>query len=158
LDSRFSLLWRGRRTAVPRPQTLRAAPDWGYNLLSSAESATLRRLSIFVGPFPLQAPAALARGGGGGASGAGVAEDSLVTKSLIAPSGAPLMRYRLLDTTRTYALGKLEDIGETRRLAQRHAEYFRDLFDRAGSETSIPLPAWLSIYGPELDNVRAALD
>ena len=68
LDSRFSLQWRGRRTAVPRHQTLSAALGWSYDLLPAAESATLRRLSVFVGPFTLEAAAAVASGDGLGAS------------------------------------------------------------------------------------------
>ena len=158
LDSRFSLQWRGRRTAVPRHQTLAAALDWSYDLLPPAESATLRRLSVFAGPFAPEAAAAVASGDGLSTSETLEAIDSLVTKSLISPSGSRALRYRLLDTTRAYALGKLNELGENRQFARRHAEHFRDFFERAGADTSTPLPEWLSTYGGELDNVRAALD
>ncbi|WP_354210571.1 MULTISPECIES: winged helix-turn-helix domain-containing protein [unclassified Bradyrhizobium] len=158
LDSRFSLQWRGRRTAVPRHQTLAAALDWSYDLLPAAESATLRRLSVFAGPFAPEAAAAIASGDGLNASETLEAIDSLVTKSLISPSGSRTLRYRLLDTTRTYAYGKLNELGEARQFARRHAAHFRDLFERAEADISTPLPEWLSIYGAELDNVRAALD
>ncbi|MGY8635215.1 winged helix-turn-helix domain-containing protein [Bradyrhizobium sp. 14AA] len=158
LDSRFSLQWRGRRTAVPRHQTLAAALDWSYDLLPPAESATLRRLSVFAGPFAPEAAAAVASGDGLSESETLEAIDNLVTKSLIAPSGSRTLRYRLLDTTRTYAFGKLNELGETRQFAHRHAEHFRDLFAHAEADTSAPLPEWLSVYGAELDNVRAALD
>ncbi|MBR0845625.1 winged helix-turn-helix domain-containing protein [Bradyrhizobium liaoningense] len=158
LDSRFSLQWRGRRTAVPRHQTLAAALDWSYDLLPAAESATLRRLSVFVGPFAPEAAAAVASGDGLSVSETLEAIDSLVTKSLISPSGSRTLRYRLLDTTRTYALGKLNELGETRQFARRHAEHFRDFFERAEADTSTPLPEWLNVYGAELDNARAALD
>lgn len=157
LDSRFSLQWRGRRTAVPRHQTLAAALDWSYDLLPPAESATLRRLSVFAGPFAPEAAAAVASGDGLSTSETLEAIDSLVTKSLISPSGSRALRYRLLDTTRAYALGKLNELGENKQFARRHAEHFRDFFERAGADTS-PLPEWLSTYGGELDNVRAALD
>lgn len=158
LDSRFSLQWRGRRTAVPRHQTLAAALDWSYDLLPPAESATLRRLSVFVGPFAPEAAAAVAAGDGLSTSDTLEAIDSLVTKSLISPSGSRTLRYRLLDTTRTYARAKLNELGETEQFARRHAEHFRDFFARAEADTSTPLPEWLSIYGAELDNARAALD
>jgi len=158
LDSRFSLQWRGRRTAVPRHQTLAAALDWSYDLLPPAESATLRRLSVFAGPFAPEAAAAVASGDGLSTPETLEAIDSLVTKSLISPSGSRTLRYRLLDTTRTYALGKLNERGESRQFARRHAEHFRDFFERVGADTSTPLPEWLSTYGGELDNVRAALD
>jgi predicted ATPase len=68
------------------------------------------------------------------------------------------LRYRLLETTRTYALAKLNEAGETKRFAERHAEYFRGLFEGAASQVSVTLPDWLGIYSAELDNVRAALD
>src|SRR5262249_33515366 len=53
LDSQFRLLWKGRRTALPRHQTLAATLDWSYNLLSEREQTTLRQLAIFHGPFSL---------------------------------------------------------------------------------------------------------
>jgi predicted ATPase/DNA-binding winged helix-turn-helix (wHTH) protein len=158
LDSRFSLQWRGRRTAIPRHQTLSAALDWSYDLLPASESAILRRLSVFAGPFTPEAAAAVASGDGLSAAATMEAIDNLVTKSLIATSGARTLRYRLLDTTRTYAVGKLNEAGEAKRIAQRHAEYFYGLFDRAEAETSSPLSDWLGTYGTELDNLRAALD
>ncbi|KRQ01108.1 ATP-binding protein [Bradyrhizobium manausense] len=158
LDSRFSLQWRGRRTAIPRHQTLGAALDWSYDLLPASESAILRRLSVFAGPFTPEAAAAVASGDGLSAAATMEAIDNLVTKSLIAPSAARTLRYRLLDTTRSYALGKLNEAGEAQRIAQRHAKYFRDLFERAEAETSAPLADWLGTYGAELDNLRAALD
>lgn len=158
LDSRFSLQWRGRRTAVPRHQTLAAALDWSYDLLPAVESATLRRLSVFAGPFAPEAAAAVAAGDGFSASETLQAIDSLVAKSLVSPSGARTLSYRLLDTTRTYAQAKLTERGEVRQFARRHAEYFRDLFARAEADMSTPLPEWIGSYGTELDNVRAALD
>ena len=60
--------------------------------------------------------------------------------------------------TRAYAVQKLEEAAEARLFVRRHAEYLRALFDRADSDTSIQLSDWLSLYGAELDNVRAALD
>src|SRR6202047_5414551 len=55
LDNRFSLLWHGRRTALPRHETLNAMLDWSYSLLSEREKMVLSRLSVFVGDFTLQA-------------------------------------------------------------------------------------------------------
>src|SRR6185295_12737478 len=55
LDDRFRLLTAGRRTALPRHQTLGAAVDWSYQLLPEEERAVLRRLSVFAGEFPLDA-------------------------------------------------------------------------------------------------------
>jgi predicted ATPase/class 3 adenylate cyclase len=55
LDDCFRLLTGGSRTALPRQQTLRAAIDWSYELLSGTERALLRRLSVFAGGFTLGA-------------------------------------------------------------------------------------------------------
>src|SRR5262249_55810305 len=60
LENRFKLLWHGRRTAVPRHRTLSSMLDWSYNLLDEVERKTLRRLSVLVGLFPLDAVAAVA--------------------------------------------------------------------------------------------------
>ena len=135
LNSRFSLLWQGRRTAVPRHQTLSAALGWSYDLLPPAESAVLRRLSIFVGLFSLEAAVAVASGEGIGEPEVIDAIANLAAKSLIAtPSSGRPLRYRLLDTTRAYGLDKLEQAGETELFARQHTEYFRVLFERAETE------------------------
>ena len=47
LDDRFRLLTSGRRTALPRHQTLSAALDWSYEFLPEEERALLRRLAVF---------------------------------------------------------------------------------------------------------------
>src|SRR5271170_1663769 len=60
LENRFSLLWQGRRTALPRHETLNAMLDWSYSLLSDREQAVLCRLSVFVGNFTLQAAGCVA--------------------------------------------------------------------------------------------------
>jgi predicted ATPase len=51
----FRLLTGGSRTALPRQQTLRAAIDWSYDLLSEKEKILLRRLSVFAGGWTLEA-------------------------------------------------------------------------------------------------------
>jgi tetratricopeptide (TPR) repeat protein len=85
---------------------------------------------------------------------------SLVAKSLVASEIAgAIARYRLLDTTRAYALAKLDECGKRERIARRHAEYYQDLFERAEAEWQRrPAAGWLADYGPQLDNLRAALD
>src|ERR1700751_2634034 len=54
LEDSFSILTRGRRTALPRHQTLRATLDWSYRLLSPEDQAALRRLSVFNGSFAVE--------------------------------------------------------------------------------------------------------
>ncbi|MGY4293021.1 putative ATPase [Bradyrhizobium sp. i1.4.4] len=159
LDSRFALLWRGRRTAIPRHQTLSAALAWSYDLLPAAESATLRGLSVFVGPFTMEAALAVASSQGISEPEAVEAISNLLSKSLIATSPAERrLRYRLLDTTRAFAGAKLVENGEAPRVARAHAEYFRDfLRDIALKSTGMQTAGGFLPYADHLPNVRAAL-
>jgi predicted ATPase/DNA-binding winged helix-turn-helix (wHTH) protein len=120
LDKQFRL-WRGRRTSLPRHQTLSATLDWSYRLLSETEQLTLRRLAVFVGGFTLEAGLEVVAEG---LDPAEVTETlaTLVDKSLVAFDDAATMRYRLLDTTRDYAWRKLEDSGESVKIEQRYCE------------------------------------
>ena len=158
LDDRFRVLTSGRRTAMPRHRTLGATLDWSYQLLSEAEQAVLRRLSVFAGDFPLEAAVAVAADPGSSDMVDHLA--NLVGKSLIAadPRGA-VAQYRLLDTMRLYAFEKLKSSGELPQAARRHAAYYRALFANAEAESeSRPQAEWLATYGRHLDNVRAGLE
>ncbi len=160
LDNRFRLLAGGHRTAMPRHQTLRATLDWSYELLTEPERVVLRRLAIFAGGFTLQAVRAVAADEEIAASDVVDCVASLVAKSLVtADAGGAMIRYRLLETTRAYALEKLVEAGEFDAAAQRHARRYLDLFEGAVAEAETrPTDEWLADYGPRIDNVRAALD
>ena len=159
LDRRFELLTGGRRT-LPRHQTLRATLDWSYELLPEPERVLLRRLAIFAGQFSLEAVRTVAESPELTAWDVVKGIANLFVKSLVVTeveSGDP--RYRLLDTTRAYALEKLGESGERDRIALRHAEYYRDLFGRAEAEQETrPTTEWLGEYGWQIANLRAALD
>ena len=158
LDDLFALLTSGRRTALPRQQTLRATLDWSYGLLPEVEATVLRHLAVFAGDFSLEASIAVA----GDPAAPRVVDDlaNLVAKSLIvADLRSGPAQYRLLDTTRLYALEKLRESGEFRQAARRHAEYYRDFFAKAEAESETrPQAEWLAAYGRHIDNVRAGLD
>jgi predicted ATPase/DNA-binding winged helix-turn-helix (wHTH) protein len=160
LDDRFRILTGGRRTALPRHQTLRATLDWSYELLSEPERVILRRLAVFSGSFSLEPASTVIASSDLTASQVIDGLFSLIAKSLVAAEAEDVpRRYRLLDTTRAYALEKLDESGEREWLARRHAEYYRDLFERAEAELEItPRTEWLADYGWQIDNVRAALD
>src|SRR5262249_18364306 len=131
LNDRFRLFTSGRRTALARHQTLGATLDWSHELLPDAERMLLRRLAVFVGDFTPESARAVASGAGIAASEVFDCIANLVAKSLIsADIGGDIVRYRLLDTTRAYALEKLVASGEYEAFARRHAEYYRDLFER----------------------------
>jgi predicted ATPase len=160
LDARFDLLAGGRRTALPRHRTLRATLDWSYDLLPELERLILRRLSVFAGGFTLEAGGTVAVSAEITWSDVVDCIGNLIGKSLIgADVGGAEARYRLLETTRSYALEKLTESGERGDVARRHAEYYRDLFQRTTGESETRSAAERrAVYGRDIDNVRAALD
>jgi predicted ATPase/DNA-binding winged helix-turn-helix (wHTH) protein len=161
LDGQLHLLWRGRRTAVARHQTLAAALDWSHNLLAEEERVALRRLAVLQGAFSLEAARVVASGEGLDGEDVLDAVAGLVAKSLVsADASGPVTRYRLLDTTRAYARGKLFAAGEDARVAARHAGYFRSLLARLGAGTASE-PSHAEIVARDRDHlgdVRAALE
>jgi predicted ATPase/DNA-binding winged helix-turn-helix (wHTH) protein len=124
LVSRLELLRLSHRTTVPRHRTLKATFDWSHDLLSDAQSIVFRRIAPFVGHFTLEAARYVV-----GELDAGTGEildaiAGLVEKSLLATRiDEAQAQYRLLDTTRAYALEKLEEHAEGDMVCRRHAEY-----------------------------------
>ena len=160
LDDTLPLLGSRRRTATPRHQTMRAVLDWSYGLLGDDERPFFLALGIFTGGFSAEAAGAAATGGASKRVDVINRLADLVAKSLVvADCGSAETRFRLLDTTRAYALEKLDENGERERVAGRHAEYYRSLFERAETEAlARPTRDWLADYAREIDNLRAALD
>jgi len=125
LGSRLDLLKFGRRTANPRHQTLRATLDWSHDHLSEVERLVLRRVAIFSGSFTLDTAIAIVGEEGLNQNDLAEAIESLVDKSMIvAEVDTHETSYRLLDTTRAYALEKLLQSGEQDAIAGRHADFF----------------------------------
>jgi predicted ATPase/DNA-binding winged helix-turn-helix (wHTH) protein len=158
LDNRFGLLWRGRRTALPRHETLESMLDWSYNLLSAQERTVLCRLSVFVGIFTLQALCSIASGTEDEAEVVAAAV-SLTEKFWLSTQGGDMSAYyRLLDTTRAYAATKLEKSGEADRVARRHAVFYANFLWQDERVQARFGEHDLSEYAPHVGNVRAALD
>jgi predicted ATPase/DNA-binding winged helix-turn-helix (wHTH) protein len=160
IGDHLSLLFRGRRTAEPRHQTLAAMLDWSYQLLPTPEQIVLRRLSVFRGSFNLEAAS-------GVASGDGITRDdvlelvlSLVTRSLISVAAlGERAEYRLLETTRTFAMRKLREAEPVDPVFRRHAlEMLAKLVAADAGREGMSRQHWLATYGGPLDDVRAALD
>ena len=150
----------GPRTAPPRQRTLQATLDWSYGLLSETERVVLRRLAVFVGHFTLDAALAVVTSATVDQALVFGAIDSLVAKSMVAtsPIGA-MMRYRLLDTTRAYALEMSLDDAELAGLAVRHATYYRRWLEQSGIEwPTLATGAQRAPHFAGLNNVRAALE
>jgi predicted ATPase/DNA-binding winged helix-turn-helix (wHTH) protein len=161
LGSRLDLLKFGRRTANPRHQTLRATLDWSHDHLSEVERVVLRRVAIFAGNFTLEAVLEVAQETGIGQSEIIDAVGSLADKSLIGMSdNAPVMFYRLLDTTRSYALEKLVASGEYQSVAERHANFSIKLLEsnRVNIFDLQPTEGPVESLRDYLGNIRAALE
>jgi predicted ATPase/DNA-binding SARP family transcriptional activator/DNA-binding CsgD family transcriptional regulator len=160
LEASLDVLKGASRTATPRQQTLRATLDWSHDLLSEADRALFRRLSVFAGGWTLEAAEAVCSGGG-------VEQDDvldllggLVDKSLVvaraSTSGA--VRYRMLRPIRQYARERLEASGEANAIGDRHATFFLALAEEAEPElTGQEERLWVERLEGEHDNLRAAL-
>lgn len=160
LEDCFAVLTRGRRTALPRHQTLRATLDWSFDMLSPEDQGMLCRLSIFRGSFTLDAAAEVAHAGAIERGDVFESIANLAAKSLVGvDSGNELVHYRLLDTTRAYAMEKLRAGSEARRVARRYARYYCALMASAEADWEVLNPTeWQARYGRCIDHVRAALD
>ena len=160
LDDRFRLLTGGSRVAVPRHQTLRAAMDWSYELLSEEERTVLRRLSVFAGTFTLEAAEAVVAAGDVDSSSVLDHLSNLVDKSLVqAGQAGGDARFGLLETVREYGAERAAAADETEDARRRHRDWFLALVDRAAPAFfQGPVPQdWLRVLELEHENLRAAL-
>jgi predicted ATPase/DNA-binding winged helix-turn-helix (wHTH) protein len=159
LEDRLKVLAVVRRTSVQRHQTIRKMLDWSYELLADAERVLLRRLSIFAGNFSLEAAVMVA--GDEYLNPFAVREGvaSLVRKSLLHPSSrAGTIAYRLLESTRLYALEKLGEVDESLRVKRLHLDYVTDVLRRAEHEwQNTRRASWLEAYEPIIGDARQAL-
>jgi predicted ATPase/transcriptional regulator with XRE-family HTH domain len=160
LDDRFQVLTGGPRTALPRHQTLRATLDWSHALLTEAEQALLRRLSVFAGGWSLEAAEAVCGVGRDLPSAVLEGLASLVDKSLVhtAPQADGTPRCGMLETIRQYGRERLAASGEAADIQRSHALYHLKLAEAAepalqGWEQG----RWLADLELEHDNLRAAL-
>jgi predicted ATPase/DNA-binding SARP family transcriptional activator len=174
LDDNFRLLTGGSRTALPRHQTLHAAIEWSYNLLSDKARALLRRLSVFTGGFMFEAAEAVCsdKDEGRGQKDELYPSDfifhpsevletlaHLVDKSLVMVAQAGgVARYRLLETVRQYSREKLREMGEAEVVEQQHAHFCLTWAEAAAPELrGGQQVARLDRLEQEHDNLRAAL-
>jgi predicted ATPase/class 3 adenylate cyclase len=128
LARRFDTLAGGRRRAVQRHQTLRAAIDWSYDLLSEDERRLLARLAVFAGGCTRQAAEVVCGGDPLAPEKLFKLLAALVAKSLVvAQRDAPETRYRMSETIREYAEEKLVEYGEIEGLHTSHAIFYCDL-------------------------------
>jgi predicted ATPase/DNA-binding winged helix-turn-helix (wHTH) protein len=158
LDDHMRLLSIGNRAASARHQSLAAALDWSVALLNDDELRVFRRLSVFRGRLDVDRALAVAMGD----MDRDVAFDALISlanKSLVSfDRNDAIAPYRLLDTTRSYAAGLLEQSGELPTMLRRHAKLMLDLMKAAAADLpKLVEQAWGERYGHCLDDVRFAL-
>ena len=136
LDERFKVLTAGARAVMRRHQTLHAALEWSHGLLTAPEQVVLRRLGVFIGGFTLEAAQSVAADDQVDAWDVLELMGGLVDKSMVVAEGDPLPRYRLLETTRLYALERLAAAGETDAVLRRHAEELMQLAEAFDDEAT----------------------
>jgi predicted ATPase/class 3 adenylate cyclase len=158
LDDRFGLLTGGTRTSLPRHQTLRAAIDWSYDLLSAPEKVLFRRLAVFVGGWTLEAAEYVCVIEKEGLDVFGLLAH-LVEKSLvIMDNSAGEARYHMFETTRQYAREKLAASGEGLIVQDRHRDWYQKLTENYRKEIFGPNELfWTRCVDDELENIRMVL-
>lgn len=158
LDDRFALLVRGARGAAPRQQTLLASVEWSHELLGEHERIVLRRLAVFPGELPLEAARAVCAGGEVAASDVTLALARLVDSSLlVARHDGGEARYRLLETIRAYAAGRLDEAGEADAVRDRLLDWALAFAERLAPLVEHDKDAWRERMEAEHDAIRAAL-
>ena len=130
LDDRFALLAGGDRLAAGRHRSLAATVEWSYQLLDEHERRVFRRLSVFPGPFTLEAAEAVA-GAGAGPAVLHMVDCSLLSPPRAGPDGRP--RYQMLETLRAYGAGLLAGAGELEEAAAALARYAVGVAEQAGA-------------------------
>ena len=159
LDDRFRLLTGGNRTAMTRHQTLRAVVDWSWELLSDAERALLRRVTVFAGGVTVEAAERVCAGGPVQTSEVLDLLTALADKSLLMAEGddeAP--RYRMLETIRAYGRERLDEAGELDAVRQAYARFFVELAETAEPHLRrAEQLEWGRRLEAEHDNLHAAM-
>jgi predicted ATPase/Tfp pilus assembly protein PilF/DNA-binding XRE family transcriptional regulator len=160
LQESFDLLTTGNRTALPRHQTLRAAIDWSYDLLSPDEKIVFQRLSVFVNGWTLEAAEFIC-------SEVIITSEEildllaqLTNKSLVVTEEAQVgTRYHLLETIRQYAYQKLLESGGSEAIREKHLAYYVKLVEQAEPNLYRSNQVfWFKKLDDELDNFRLALE
>jgi len=157
LDDRFKLLTGGKRTSLPRQQTLKALIDWSYDLLSEKEKKFWSRLSVFAGGWTLGAAEEVC-------SGDDLSEDDILdlmnelTDKSIVIFNETSDNYRMLETIRQYGVKRLAELGESETMKSNHLSYYLKMALAAEPELYGPkAKKWFEKFESEHSNIQAAL-
>ena len=158
LNHIFNVLAGGTRMKLRRHQTLRAALEWSYGLLSADEQLAFRRLGVFAGGFTLELAQEVVKDQGIDQWLVLDLLGHLVDKSLVIADGETLPRYRLLETTRAFALEQLAAAGESEAMLRHHAQVICELMAKTDANCWNLSPPERRRAVQELGNLRAAVD
>lgn len=159
LDDRMAILTGGYRTALPRHQTLRATFDWSFAMLDHSAQSLFRRLAVFGGAFTLEAMCAVACDNEYTFENAICSIVELAAKSLVSVElDGPVAKYRLSESTRAYAMEKLQAEGEGRHITGRYASYLSTCFRTRSADDPHRDASNPTDHQQTLDDARAAFE
>jgi len=157
LDDRLALLTAGDRLAPGRHRSLAAAVEWSYRLLAEPEQRVFRLVSVFPGPFTLEAAEAVA-GQAAGPAVLRLVDCSLLVPPREGPDGR--WRYAMLQTLRGYGAGLLADSGEQEAAEAALARWAAGVAGQAGAglrtvEGEVAAARWLDAEDATMSQVLA---
>jgi predicted ATPase/DNA-binding winged helix-turn-helix (wHTH) protein len=156
---RFRMLDSQPRLGEARQATLSGVVEWSHGLLDEADRQAFRRIARFRGSFTRDAAVAVAGADGADEWDIAARLGRLVGRSLLVAEDGDRPRYRMLETLSLYAAAKLTESGEGDKIAESHALFYMQVFERADLAWETTSEAdWVAAYRPDIDNVRAALD
>ncbi|WP_043454830.1 ATP-binding protein [Streptomyces fulvoviolaceus] len=160
LDSRFDLLVSSTRPRLARHQTLRTAIGWSHELCTPLERLLWARLSVFAGGWDVEAAEFVCHGGPLDAEEILVLLASLTEKSIVTrDDDGTAVRFRMLDTVRSFGAEWLAGLGEEEAVRRRHRDYFRWIARQGEAEWLGPgQRMWAERLTTEHANLRLAIE
>jgi predicted ATPase/DNA-binding SARP family transcriptional activator/class 3 adenylate cyclase len=163
LGSRFTLLTGGARDLPERQQTLRAAIDWSYDLLTPAEQQFFRRFAVFAGGCTPEAVEVVCDGDGALECDPLDGLETLASHSLVRQEegGVGEPRFMMLETIREYARERLHDSGEAETIQGHHTRFFLQVLESAAPHLqswTAEERLWIDRLERDHGNLRSALD
>ncbi|MET9556053.1 NACHT domain-containing protein [Streptomyces sp. NPDC006645] len=160
IDDRFRLLTGGSRGELPRHRTLRTAIGWSHELCTPAERLLWARLSVFAGPFDLEAVEYVCAGPElPDASVLDVLGELIAQSLVVREESAAGPRYRMLDTVRAYGAEWLDALADTDRMRRRHRDWYMGLATWCEVDWFSPRQAEIAACADSaLPNLRAAIE
>ena len=156
LSDRFKLLTGGKRTVLPRQQTLRAMIDWSYDLLNENEKLLFHRLSVFSGGWTIESAEEICSDEIIESYDVidiltGLLEKSLVTTK----EDSNVIRFNMLESIRQYAM---EKAGNEKEISQKHLNYFKNIVDSNDLQFGKKdMFIWIKKLDAEMGNIRKAI-